>query len=1078
MTQFRYVIATLLIGWSSLAFSQEIKLIRPIEVITAAAVLYDSGRYGDVISTLQSIPARDTAYTDMLPLLTNAYIANKEFDKALSICQQQLSASTEERNLFLRLQANATEKKGEYKSAVTLFENAIRQYPTDVGLIFGLALIQYNNAEFEKAAANFFRVLSINPYHSGSHVNLAKLSMRQGSKVHAMLAMGVYLGINEKDNSNLVLVNNFVDNQVTDEGTVPAFGTNGGTRLDQMIRAKFAMEKDFKSVFPMTAPVVRQYELLFDQLGTLSATSDDPFLRYYVPIFTAMKENGGVQPFVYHILTSSSIEPARKWRDKNQKVLKAFYEVTNSALQAKRETLTVEPFGFNTPVSAWYSGNQLVALGRYENEKRLGHWIFMYPNGEKSAEGNYNDAGAKTGNWKYFYKSGKTKSTENYQTGEVTVYSPEGGKKEHFYLKDDKIDGDVELYYLNGRIKEKLRFAAGERDGKREVYYPDGSVKATYQYKNGKIDGDYISRHENGKVYVRTAYKNDMITGKYELFHANGKLAALGEYLNDNPVKLWKYFHSNGKPLRTGNFTDKGFPVGEWTYSDVRGQVVEKRNFDSEGRYDGDITYYQDGLVHYTATYKKDIATRYTYYDENKKVLGTSGGNDGSFKCKHYFFNGPVRSEGANVKGKAQGMWKFYTRYGKVRSEYKYKDDQLDGVAIDYYPSGAKKIVCEYKEGKLHGYYVEYHENGKVKQQGWYQDGNREQQWIVYFPNGTPESDYYYLQNTAVGAAHHFSVDGKKYSESKFNDEGVAGLQYFNSKGETSSVKRTENAVDIVEEYFKTKKLKSHYEISSGVYTSGWARYFPDGTRQYEYKLANGKKQGPYLSYDIDGTLTGTGSYDDDEREGLWKTYHDNGKLYSEGRYLDDERDSVWTYYHDNGQVSSIGAYQNGSRHGSVKYFGPDGAPIMEKLYRQGDLVAFRSLTQTTPTDWTKFTGNEKIVILYANGNKATEEDYKDGLQQSYDRSFYQNGKLYTEFLYKDDQLTGEYKSYYANGKLKEKGSYVDDEIDGTVDTYQEDGPIERSVQYKLGYRHGKAILYKKGVKSKELTFWNGVVED
>src|SRR5688500_15990422 len=119
----------------------------------------------------------------------------------------------------------------------------------------------------------------------------------------------------------------------------------------------------------------------------------------------------------------------------------------------------------------------------------------------------------------------------------------------------------------------------------------------------------------------------------------------------------------------------------------------------------------------------------------------------------------------------------------------------------------------------------------------------------------------------------------------------------------------------------------------------------------------------------------------------------------------------------------------------------------MEKLYRQGDLVAFRSLTQTTPADWTKFTGNEKIVILYAIGNKATEEDYKDGLQQSHDSPVYQNVKLYTEYLYKDDQLTGEYKSYYANGKLKEKGSYVDDEIDGTVDTYQEDGPIERSVQ-------------------------------
>src|SRR5687767_3758735 len=145
MAYYRFVIAVALICGSVQTWSQRIPLIIPDEVISKADVLYDSGKFSEAISLLKTIPERDTAYAQIQQRLANFYIANKEFDKAITVCQQPLKDTTEDRSLFLRLEAVATEKSIDYKTALTLFEKALKQYPTDTDLMFSLGLIQYNN---------------------------------------------------------------------------------------------------------------------------------------------------------------------------------------------------------------------------------------------------------------------------------------------------------------------------------------------------------------------------------------------------------------------------------------------------------------------------------------------------------------------------------------------------------------------------------------------------------------------------------------------------------------------------------------------------------------------------------------------------------------------------------------------------------------------------------------------------------------------------------------------------------------------------------------------------------------------
>ena len=42
----------------------------------------------------------------------------------------------------------------------------------------------------------------------------------------------------------------------------------------------------------------------------------------------------------------------------------------------------------------------------------------------------------------------------------------------------------------------------------------------------------------------------------------------------------------------------------------------------------------------------------------------------------------------------------------------------------------------------------------------------------------------------------------------------------------------------------------------------------------------------------------------------------------------------------------------------------------------------------------------------------------------------------------------------------------------GVQEYYNEDGTLYKTEEYVNGYREGKSILYKNGVKVKEIMFW------
>jgi antitoxin component YwqK of YwqJK toxin-antitoxin module len=143
-----------------------------------------------------------------------------------------------------------------------------------------------------------------------------------------------------------------------------------------------------------------------------------------------------------------------------------------------------------------------------------------------------------------------------------------------------------------------------------------------------------------------------------------------------------------------------------------------------------------------------------------------------------------------------------------------------------------------------------------------------------------------------------------------------------------------------------------------------------------------------------------------------------------------------------------------------------------------GVLLAYRSIAENENAAWTPFTGNEKIEIKNKNGIVQWMEEWKGGMRHGKLKLFYENGTVFSEYSYANGNLHGPTTFYYPTGKIWMKQLYEWDELEGNSEIFAEDGSLIQSVEFHFGIRNGKALLYEKGLKKKEFTFWGGIIEE
>lgn len=440
--------------------AQQDSLVNSGHQLERAKILSDSGKYEPAIKELKRIDPRDTNYVVALSRLTDAYLSIGEYREAIKVTEEGLNQASSHRSDFLVSQGMAYTQLGEYEKASNVFDLGINEFPFYPAFVLQKGKMYYVQKRYDEAEKLFFQGLELSPFNSISHLHLAIISMLRGEKVRGMMAMGLFLSINNQNNKQLVSLERFVKNQITDEGTIPPSSANPFARLDGIIRSRVAMESGYKHRIPIDAGIVRQYQLLFDQLALQQYNSADPWISFYLPVYQEIMKNNVQEAFVYHMLQSSSIKEVPEWTKKNKPVLEKFYGVVNTSMRKWREKKTLPQMGYREEVTCWYDDDsRLESIGN-KNAKgdEIGLWHFYHLNGALKAMGHFNDQGNKKGVWQYYNDLGHKIVLENHDTGLYERFTREGKPAQRYFLKDGKANGEVILYYDCGAVRERLNY--------------------------------------------------------------------------------------------------------------------------------------------------------------------------------------------------------------------------------------------------------------------------------------------------------------------------------------------------------------------------------------------------------------------------------------------------------------------------------------------------------------------------------------------------------------------------------------------------------------------------------------------
>ena len=702
--------------------------------------MHDRQEYDSAIAAYLTIPASDTNYVWMLSELMFSYLSSGQNEKAIATAREALQFQSQYKEHIMIGLGNAYDNIGETDKAIEIYKQALLEFPFDYLLHFNLGISYFKKGMTAEAIQCLQHALKINPFHAGSHEALGKIMILQGMKTKALLSLETYLTLAPSNNTILVLLENMLDGAVTDEGSlVPTESNAAFHELDQIIRSKAALDHRFKPNVEFNASIVRQTELILEELK-FNPRDSDFWMQYYVPFYKDIYREGLLEPFTYYLLTSVNNDKINNWLEDHQKELQKMYALANQDLKKARALRTVKTSNGNVETyTCWYfDSNRFNALGNKDSKGNpVGEWQYFYENGQLQAKGIYSAKSEKNGLWVYFYNSGQVKKEENYDengnlSGETINYAEDGARTNVIPFQDDKINGTVKLYYACGAIKEEIPFNNDLREGDGKACYADGQIKVNYRLTNDHFDGPYKIYFPDGSIKEEDVYKQGQLEGPFVSYFMNGQIEQQGTYVNGSAEGEWVSYFESGHKDFYGNFKNN-HKIGVWTTYHENGMIREIQHLDDNGKNIGTTEYYDDdGILYFTNTYQNDTLTGYQYFDKQGQILSEAQDEHGNFKVSAYFPNGSLNYEGVYKNGVESGDFTFYHLNGNKKYTIHIEHGKWQGPYLEYYETGEISLTANYTDNDLDGYYREFFKNGKVKEEGWYAEGQRQQTWNSY----------------------------------------------------------------------------------------------------------------------------------------------------------------------------------------------------------------------------------------------------------------------------------------------------------------------------------------------------------
>jgi antitoxin component YwqK of YwqJK toxin-antitoxin module len=171
--------------------------------------------------------------------------------------------------------------------------------------------------------------------------------------------------------------------------------------------------------------------------------------------------------------------------------------------------------------SEYHNSGEFRGKGLYANDKRIGDWVFYYPNEKVEQRGKYDKKGHAQGEWKWFYENGSLLREETYfdnlRNGIMTEYTEDG----KIITKGEYIDDMQEgiWFYETPEYKEIGKYVNDKPDSLwKRFYMPKEKLRFEGRFLNGDEDGKHTWFWENGKKMTEGSFIGGMKQNDWKFY--------------------------------------------------------------------------------------------------------------------------------------------------------------------------------------------------------------------------------------------------------------------------------------------------------------------------------------------------------------------------------------------------------------------------------------------------------------------------------------------------------------------------------------------------------------------------------
>lgn len=620
-------------------------------------------------------------------------------------------------------------------------------------------------------------------------------------------------------------------------------------------------------------------------------------------------------------------------------------------------------------------------------------------------------------------------------------------------------------------------------------------------------------------------------------------IQAITEYFKDHEIKENSFesrFENLFKYIIENNLTE------EFLYSSL---INFKDSFENEySKNEKDILKFQNN--HIKEKLWQELYNEATLQGEKYKVVQNENGSTSYFQKKNnladgkyltvsnlgvpvsqgYFSedlltgkktlfrkNGNIEGEENFLRGKKNGVSKYYYSNNKLSFQAEYKDDELNGKYVLNYPSeqlnctgsykmneydgesqcyysdGTLKTIANYKNGKFHGTYKKFNELGEISEEGNYVDNELEGTYTIYHSKGKiksvntvkdklPNSFISYYINGQIEKVNTYK-DGKLESIRENNIEGnIRTLQTFNSKEELTNLKyyNADGALYFEENYVNGKAKQAFQYFSDGtsekLKNTGMLSFKNlDGQLISQGNLQNGIMQNQWNYYYLNGNLKSQNFYKDGNETGNRKTYLESGAL----DYITEiENNQLNGLYKDyvNDKIRFITYYNTDKINGPLTTYYTTGKIESEKFFYDGSLEGKTNnynqegkLTQTT-----NFINDKIIDVTYLSNGESVTLDYTN---QKGIVSIKQNKFLKRNVTIKNGEKNGVYEVVNSENEFVSKENFVNNKLHGKAFFYNNLGKVKSEFNYFLDALNGEQKRFDlNGKLTQKSLYENGLL--